>query len=145
MPQDFVAGRDLTRRVYYANQPWPLKMKSVRWEHMAVEVEDQVGGEDRARFQTITNGYRVTIEAYLDSQSQALENHLANQAQDDAGGPQTPLNAGFLFKYRDLTRGAFVFDQCTLDPIDLNDAGRTERIMVTIKFRARYLRSVQAV
>lgn len=139
---DFISGRHLKSRVYFDGQPWNLKVKSVRVEEMATEVTDQVNGEERARFQKITDGFRVTIQVYEDGGSQLLQNFLTNQANEDAIAPQLALSAGLLFEYLDTTKGGFVFKNCTLDPLEMDATGRTERIMTTIKFRAQYFEQV---
>ena len=139
---DFISGRDLQRKIYLNGSVWSLKTKSIRVESMATEVTDQVGGEIRARFQTILDGFRVTVSCYDDGSSSLLENLISNQDALDAGGPQLPLAAGLIFKYRDLTRGGFAFSECTLDPWSLDDSGRTERVMTEVKFRCRFFRKV---
>ena len=139
MAQDFISGRDLQRKVYFNNNPWPVNMKTLGIEQLATEITDQVGGELRPRFDVIPDGFRVTCEAFMDSQSLLLENFIAQIAASDAGGPQLAANLGIIFKYRDLTRGRIVFRECTIDPFNLNDGGRTERVMFGFKFRARWM------
>lgn len=144
MPEDFISGRDLLRKVYFDNQVWSLNMKSVRIEELATEITDQVGGEDRARFDKVTDGFRITVTAFIDSNTLAFENYLAQIAATDAGGPQPALAAGFVFKYRNLSRGGLTFKDCTLDPFDMDDSDRPARIMFTVKFRARHMAKVPA-
>lgn len=139
---DFISGKHAQTRVYLDNQPWTVKVRSTRVEELATQVTDQVNGENRARFQKITDGYQVTIECYDDGSTQTIQNWLANQANEDANQPQLPLSGGLLFSYLDGSKGGYVFKGCNLGPLNINVAGRTERVMHTVVFRAQYFSQV---
>jgi hypothetical protein len=139
---DFISGKHVTSRVYFSNQPWNIKVRTTRVEENAVEVEDHVNGEDRARPQKLINLYRVTLECFEDGSSTILQNFLTNQANEDANLPQLPLAAGLLFKFLDGTKGGWAFRECSLGPLNFGAGGRTERMMHTVTFRAKYFGTV---
>lgn len=140
---DFISGKHVKTRINLNNQPWEIKVKSTRVRELATMVTDQVNGEKRARFQKIIDGYEVTLECYDDGKSSALlSTWLANQANEDANLPQLPLASGLRFSYLDGSAGGFTLSGCTLGPMDYNAAGRTERNMGTVTFRAQYFKQV---
>jgi hypothetical protein len=142
---DFMSGKHTNFRVYFNQQSWTVKTKTVRVTELGTEVTDQVNGENRARFQKLTDGYRVTFDCYEDGSSQILVNFLNNQSNEDANLPQLPLAGGLRFNFLDGTAQALVLKNCNLGPLDLNIGGRTERVMHTIVFRATNWGLVPAV
>ena len=141
---DFISGRHVRARVYFNNSPWELKAKSVRVEELATEVEDEVNGEARARFQKITKGFRVTLDCYDDgASSQILQNWILNQQNEDNFQPQLPLAGGLKFSYLDGTAGGFVLNGgANLGPLNTNIGGRSDRVMHTVVFRVQYFSTV---
>lgn len=142
---DFISGKSVKARVQLNGSPWEIKVKSTRVKEDAVMVADNVNGENRSRLQKICNFYEVSLDCYDDGQSsQILQNWLANQANEDANAPQLPLAGGLRFSYLDGTAGGFVFQGCTLGPLDYNASGRTERNQASVTFRAQYFQQVPA-
>lgn len=142
---DFTSGKHVIAKLYFNNKLWTIKSKSIHAQEVAVEVADQVCGEPRARLQKITDYYRVSQTCYEDGSSQILQNFLANQANEDANLAQLPLAGGLLFKYLDGTKGGITIKGGCLGPLDAEIAGRTERNMFTVVYRAQYVGSVPAV
>lgn len=146
---DFSSGRQVSTKLYIATAPggqplpWLVKSKSIRVQEVAVEVADGVCGENRDRLQKITNFYRLTLDVFDDSTapgaSQLIQTWLANQANEDAGLPQLPMAGSMVWRYLDTSAIAVSFSGCTLGPVDYNVAGRTERNMGVIMFRAQYM------
>jgi hypothetical protein len=141
---DFVSGRHMKARVYFNGNVWAIKTKSMRVTELATEVTDQVNGEDRARFQKIIDGYEAEAECYDDGSSSILTNFIINQANEDANLPQLPLAGGLRFNYLDGSAFACVFKNCTLAPLNVNIAGRSERTMHRVRFRAQYFSQTPA-
>lgn len=145
MPIDFARGRDLTARVQFNGKPWDIKTKTVRVQEQGEVVMDQVNGEQRARTQKVTDGFLVTCETYEDGNSDILENYIANQANEDAGQRQLPVNPGIRFNWRDGSAGAFVFGGIvTLAPLSLEDGGRKEALMHTVVFHCQTFTKTKA-
>jgi hypothetical protein len=132
-----IFGRDVKLRFYQNNVPVTVKAKSITVEQVAEEVNDGVNGDDRDELQTITNYFRITIEAYKESAT-VLTALLASTKNDDAGITQLNKGVGLSFFYHDGTKAAFIMKEVTLDAWSLNVGGRTDRVMQTVKARARY-------
>lgn len=140
---DFISGKHARTRIQLNNAPWEIKVKSCHVRELGTEVTDQVNGENRARFQKLTDGYQVTIQCYDDGQSSALlYNWLQNQTNEDANQPQLPLAGGLRFSYLDGSAGGYVLQGCCLGPLDYDMSGRTERNMGTLTFRAQNFQQV---
>jgi hypothetical protein len=139
MSELFLRGLAATVRVYVASQPKILNIKSWAIKELVVEVQDEVGGELRARFDVVTEGYDFTFECYEDSQTALLESCLLGNANDDAFNPPLAVASGFRFVYRNGGQAkAFTLNGCTRPPIDLKSGGRTEAAMHSGHVRAQY-------
>lgn len=142
---DFARGRDLVTRLRFNDKPWDVKIKSVRVQELGEVVLDQVNGETRARTQKVTDGFLVTCETYEDGDSEILENYIANQANEDAGNPQLPMNGGLRFNFRSGASKAFIFGgQITLDPMNFEAGGRKEAMMHTVAFHCQQFTKTQS-
>lgn len=141
-----VVGKDVFAKIYVAltpggnATPWKILAKSIRVQEQAVKAADGVCGEQRDRLQKITNFYQVTVDCFDDGRSSALlTTWLAQQQNDDLTLPQLPLSSGLIWKYLDGSAGGVTFNGCNIDPLDYNVAGRTERAIATVGFRAQYM------
>lgn len=137
--EPFLRGLACTVRVYVANQPKTINIKSWAIKELVVEVEDQVNGELRARYDVVTNGYDFTWECYEDASTALLESCLLGNANDDAFNPPLNVASGFRFEYRNGGQAkAFSLNGCTRPPIDFKSGGRTEAGMHSGHVRASY-------
>ena len=141
---DFISGKHVIARVQFNNQPWNIKVKTTRVQELGEVVTDQVNGENRARFQKLTDGYTVTLDCFEDGSSSILENFLANQQNEDANLPQLPIAVGLRFNFLDGTAGGWVFSEITLDPLDFEAGGRKERVNHKVMFHCRNFDKVPA-
>lgn len=138
-----MSGKDVQTTYRQNNAPVTFNAQSVSVEENAEEVADQVNGEDRARHQIITDGFTITIKAYAGDLA-VLDAHLADIANNDAR--VAPLNKALTFRFRkhDGTRAAYTATEVTRSPMQIEAGGRKERVMQTLKLRARYFKAVQA-
>ena len=136
---DFISGKHSIARVYLNNQPWEIKVKSTKVQEMATVYADGVNGELRQRLGKITNFFHVTHVVYDDgTSSRILQNYILNQQNEDANNPQLALAGGLIFTYLDKTRGGYTLRGCSLDPLDMDIGGQTERILHTVSYRAQF-------
>jgi hypothetical protein len=146
MAEPFLRGLGATVRVYINNAPKVLNIKSWAIKELVVEVEDQVGGELRARYDVVTNGYDFTFECYEDSSTALIESQLLGNANDDAFNPPINVAGGFRFEYRNGGQAkAFTLNGLTRPPLDLKSSGRTDAAMHSGHLRAQYFNQVNAV
>jgi hypothetical protein len=145
MALDFISGKHVVSMVRYNGKLWAVKVKSTKVQELGEVVLDQVNGENRARFQKLTDGYSVTLDCYEDGSSSILENYLFNQANEDANQQQVNQNVGIRFNYLDGSAGAWVFTGCTLNPLNFEAAGRKDRVNHTVAFHCQYFQQVPAV
>src|ERR1017187_6498301 len=100
MAEPFLRGLAAKVRIYVLNQPKVLNIKSWAIKEVVVDVKDDVGGENRARVDVVTEYYDFTCECYDDSQASVLEPALIGNANDDAFNPPIAVASGLRFEYR---------------------------------------------
>jgi hypothetical protein len=145
MGEPFIRGRNTTFKLYFNNQPFVVKVKTWSIEEIAVEVTDQVNGEQRARFDIVTDGFKLMTDCYDDSSSNILTNIIAQITAADAINPALPFSGGVLFQYNDgLTKGAFTMNGAVRTPMKVASGGRTEAIEHTVGARFTQFASAPA-
>ncbi len=104
------------------------------------KINDGVNGEDRDRLDAITNFYDIALEVYAPD-AKMVKAFIEDQANDDSG--VAPLEKAFSVKLkpRDGTKSGFVCTEVVLGDWKIASSGRTDRLMVTIPLRARYVKS----
>lgn len=144
-PTPFWSGKNATlvflrdsKKIQFKDRTWSVKQRGV-------DAEDQVGGEDRARFQTIVDGYDIEIEAYMEDVEE-LKALILDTADRDTRTQPKDIGVGMLIKPNNGTRAAFQASQVTIGLWEFNgNPGRTERAMLRVPLRARFFDSVATV
>lgn len=144
MPLTHMSGKDVTCRYRQNNTPVSFQARSIEVEENAEEVADPVCGEDRDRLQIITNFFTITIEAYAPDLA-VLEAALEDIANNDAKAAPFNKVFGLRFQFLDgATKKAFVAREVARSPLRVSASGRRDRVMQTLRLRARYFEAAKA-
>jgi len=138
-----MSGKDVKFTFRQNNTPKVINTQTIDLNEVAEEYVDQVNGEDRGRPGIITDYFEVTVKAYVPDLV-ALDAALEDIANEDSRVAPLKKTCGVQFRKHDGTRAAYVLSEVTRSPFQLSSGGRKERAMQTLKFRARFLKSVQA-
>ena len=140
-PVPFWAGKDLKLIFTFNNAKLTVLWVSVDVKQVGVDVQDDIGGEDRSRFDTILDGYQITVAGKMEKVKE-IERWLEIQAGRDAREMPKESAVGFLVYHRDATRACFQAREVTLGLWGFSVGGRRERNATDIPLKARYFDKV---
>ena len=133
----FFSGKDAVLRLFSNGAEVILNAKTWDCGPDVTKVADGVNGEDRDRLQSITNSYSFTADCYMDDAKQ-IDAMLAWSSNNDAQVAPYDAAAAISIKVLDGSKKAYLAKEVTIDDHRIKQGGRTERVMITINFRARY-------
>ena len=133
----FFSGKDAVLRLFINGKETILNAKSWDASPNITKVNDGVNGEDRDRLQSIVNYFEFSASCYMDSGAQ-IPDVLAYYANNDAQVLPFDAAAAIQFKILDGSKKAFVAKEVTVDDVKISNSGRTDRVMLSLNFRARY-------
>ncbi len=140
----FTRGQNCILRLVQDNEPVIIAAKSWSVEENANEANDGVNGELRDRLDKIINFYSGTVEIYQ-SDRDVMDKIIAAQSADDAQGLPLDQYAVIQKRHRDGTKVAYLMEEAVFGPFTDNASGRAENVMLTLKFRFRFWKPVQAI
>lgn len=136
-PPPFWSGKDLKLAFTFYNEKLVVHWMSVEVTQIGEEVQDDVGGEDRSRFDTILDGYGIRVDGKMEEVAQ-VKRFLEIQASRDAREIPKESAVGFLIYPRNATRAAFQAREVSLGLWSFKVSGRKERNDLSVPLRARY-------
>lgn len=145
MALPFMAGKNADIIVTRGPKKVVLKARTWSWKQRGVEAEDNVGGEDRARYQTIVDGYDIDVEALMENMAE-LDVLLDDTHQRDTRTAPVEIGVGFLIKPNDGSRKGYAAIGAVLALFEyMGNPGRTERQTMRVPFKAQDIINVATV
>ena len=138
---DFTSGRHAKFSFRQNNIPIIILCKSQNLQELADESEDDVCGEERSRFQTLTKGFKVDIQMFHENMV-TLDAQLADIANTDAGAAAFVKSMGIKFTLLDATRAAYALSQGTRGAFKFDVSGMNQRNMISTSYRFRYFKKI---
>jgi hypothetical protein len=133
----FFRGKDVTLRIYQDGKPVYIPAKNWKVTEEAHEAADGVNGEDRDRLDKVTNYYSATVDIFQNDQ-ELMTALIAAQDEDDASNLPLSQAAAIQIRQRDGRRAVYLLEEAKFGPWDMNQGGRAEAVMLTLKLRFRY-------
>lgn len=140
----FFSGKDAVLRLFINGKETILNCKSWDANPNVTKVNDGVNGEDRDRLQVIVNYFEFTASCFMDK-AQQIPDVLAYYGNNDAQVTPYDAAAAIQFKLLDGSKAAYVAKEVTVDDIKISNSGRTDRVMLSLNFRARYFDAVPSI
>lgn len=115
----------------------------VSWtvKRIGTEATDDIGGEDRSRFETITNGFSADLSCKMVDTS-ALESLLKDQDNDDANVEPTSKVFALSLKPNNGNSAGFAGREVTVGNWDWAGGDRTSAATLNIPLRMRYFKKL---
>lgn len=139
-----VRGQNVVLKFYQNNKPVYLNAKNWEVEENATEINEGVNGEDRDRLDKVTNFFSCSVDVYMQDQ-ELIKAYLESLATDDSAALPLRQVLAVQITERDQARAAYVMQEAKAGPIKFSMTSRPDPIMVNLKFRFRYLKSVQSI
>ena len=139
----FFSGKDVKMRLFFGNAEANLNAKTWSAKPNITKWNEGVNGEDADRLGSITNFWEFEFEGFqrdVSAFNAFINDVLLNQTQT---APQI-ITIGIVIKMLDGTKAAYQAIEVTRDDFEMNQGGRTERVMLKGSFRARYFKPLQA-
>ena len=133
----FFSGKDAVLRLFSNGPEVILNAKTWDCGPDVTKVADGVNGEDRDRLQSIVNSFSFTADCFMDDAKQ-IDAMNAWVANNDAQASPFDVAAAISIKVLDTSKKAYVAKEVTIDDWRVKQGGRSERVMFTLNFRARY-------
>lgn len=130
----FTRGKNVQLKLYNDGRPVVIDGKNWSVEQNAVEVADDVNGEDRSRLDIVTNYFSGTVDIY-ESDETLMNEIMAQQDNQDAFGAPLKQSASIRKRHNDGTKAAYRCSNMVWGPWTSSAPGRTEANMITLKFR----------
>lgn len=130
----FLNGKDVTLKLFNDNNPVVISGKSWTVEQNATEIADDVNGENRSRLDILTNYFSGSVDIFQ-SDVGIMDEIMKQQTNDDAGAVPLTQSASVRKRFRDGSKAAYRCKGMVFGPWTDAAPGRTERAMITLKFR----------
>ena len=140
----FVRGQNVTLRLYQDGKPITIVGKNWSVDSNAAEIADPVNGELRDRLDLVMNYYSGSVDVYQSDES-TLQAMMDAQDADDAQGLPLSQTGAVQKNHRDGTRAAYLMQGLKLGPWSESASGRTDAVMLTIKFRFQYYKTIPSI
>lgn len=140
----FFRGENVTLKIYQSNSRVVFPGKSFSVEQNATEVADGVNGENRDRLDIVTNSFSGSVDIYQADQT-VMNALLAAQTAHDAQGLPLPQHGAVEIRQRDGIVAVYLMTEMVLGPWTNNASGRSDAVMLTLKFRFREWKPMQSV
>lgn len=140
----FFRGQNVVLKFYQDNKPIYLAAKNWDVEENATEIADGVNGEDRDRLDKVTNYYTATVDIFQADQ-EVMTAYLAAQNADDNNQLPLKQTAAVQIKHRDGTRASYLLQEVKAGPMKMSMSSRQEAVMLNLKLRFRYYKSVPSI
>jgi hypothetical protein len=144
MDKLFFRGKDVRLRLFIQSQELQLNAKTWSCKANTTKYADDVNGEDRSRPGRIINFWEFQFSGFQRDVN-AFNAFLGDIANDDVQAAPFIKSVGILIKMIDQTKAAYLATEVTIDDPEINQGGRTEAVMLSGGFRARYFKPVKAV
>jgi hypothetical protein len=118
-----------------------LDVKSFSAKPNITSINDGVCGEDRDRLDNETNFYEIKLSCFQRDLSK-FSKLLVDQDLIDEGGIATDKEFAFVIKAKDGSKKGYQCSEAVFDDWNLDVGGRTERGMLEIPIRCRYIKEV---
>ncbi len=139
----FFRGENAVLKYYQNGKPIYIACKNWSVDQNATECADGVNGEDRDRLDIVTNYFSASADIFQNDQSVMQSIMDAQAAHDAAGLP--PRQAGAIqIRHRDGTRANYLLKEMTTGPWGMNNSGRADAVMLSLKFRFTKFTPVQS-
>lgn len=131
-------GKDVSLIVLIEQKKLELPHMSYSVTQLGEEGQDDLNGEDRSRFFTTIDGYRIAINGVKQEHTDQLKAFLQVQANRDNRQLPKESSIGLLVNHQDGTQSAFDAREVTLGLWAFSADGRKARNNLDCPFRARY-------
>lgn len=140
----FFRGKDVVLKFYQNGKPVYIAAKNWDVSEEATEAADGVNGEERDRLDKVTNFYSASVDIYQSDQTLMQAIMDAQEADDKS---LTPLrqSGAVQIKQRDGKRAAYLLQEMKAGPFKMTQSGRTDVVMINLKMRFRYYKSVPSI
>lgn len=115
-----------------------VDVKTWNLRPVVVKHQDDVNGEESARLDKSFSHYEFSAQVYM-RDAEVLSKWIEQQEPYDARTQPIDQAGAVRFYPRNGTRRSFVFIDMLWDDFDLNQAGRTDKMMANVTFRFRKL------
>lgn len=137
----FFSGKDAVLRFFIDGDEVILNAKTWKVTAQGQKAADGVNGEDRARLQFLIDFFELTAECFMNDGKQidAIQKYIANN-----DGQLTPFDgaAAIMIRPLDGTKKNFQAKELCWDGFDINNGGRTDRVMFSLQARFRYFEPI---
>lgn len=140
----FVRGTSATLRFYFNTGEVVVRCKTWKLTEDVTEVQDDVGGEDASRLDTVHNFWNFEAEAYY-RDGKVLQAALQNRLNDMQGLAPMAKIISIKAVARDGSKFAGSGREVAWDAIAVSMNGRTDAVTIPLKWRSRYFDQKQAV
>ncbi len=135
-----MSGQEATLGFFVGPTKREILAKTWSVTRAGTKISDGVNGEDRNRFDFITDGFDISVEVFMPD-VKMISTFIEDQTNDDSGVAPLDKALSVKLKPRDGSKGAFVFSEVTLDDWKIASSGRPDRLMTTVPMRARYMKA----
>jgi hypothetical protein len=139
----FFSGKDAKMRLFMGNSEVNLNAKTWSAKPNVTKWNEGVNGEDADRLGSILNFWEFDFEGFQRDVS-AFNAFLADVGLSQLQVAPQNINIGIVIKMYDGTKAAYQALECTRDDFEMNQGGRTDRVMLKGGFRSRYFKQLQA-
>lgn len=141
MPIPAMKGKSAFLKLFVDNSKKDVAIKSWEFGPDVTKINDGVCGEDRDRLDVEVNFFTIMLTLYV-IDAKIIATFISDQAAMDTGLQPTEKAVGGVLKPQDGSKFGFAMKECTIDDWKLACAGRTDRSLITLPMRARYLDQV---
>lgn len=141
-PAPFFAGLHCRMLFIQDNAQVVLETQKVEIKTAGTKANDGVNGEPRNRHAFYVDGYEISVTAWLTDLT-PVKALLRNQQNEDASALPLTKAFGIVVFPPNSAKAAINADEVTIDDWSWSIPGRTERSLITVPMRARFLKDVR--
>lgn len=116
------------------DQKMPMDFKSWSLKPNVTKFNDAINGESRDQLDMQLNFYEISGQMYA-RDAQIIQAWIAQQKVRDANTAPLPQDGAVRFYPNNGTRQSFVLVGMIWDDFEINNGGRSEKMMVPVSFR----------
>jgi len=140
----FFRGQNAVLKLYQENKPIYIACKTWDVDENATDIADGVNGENRDRLDKVTNYFTVTVHIFQTDQS-VVEKYMEAQEEDDNANLPKVQTGAIQIHHRDGTRACYLLSEMKVGPMKITMSSRQEAVMLQLKLRFRYFKSIPSI
>jgi hypothetical protein len=136
MAKPLIRGKNATLRVFIDGKAVDLPIEDWSLDEDRTEHTDHVGGENRARYDSTINGYKLSFNSFMSSLA-AIDAFLEDTANEDAKAVPLTKAATLTFRPRDGSSKTYVLSELSRGPWKKAGGKRPDPNKISMSMSAR--------